>query len=149
MLSIQLIKDLINPGNTKITPGLERVQEVLALLGNPQDKYKVIHIAGTNGKGSTATFLETGLVHAGYRVGKFTSPYISVINECICLNQQPISDSELENTYQIIKQLLIKHNLNLSPFEFLTVIMFKFFAIQKIDWLVLEVGMGAFTIVLM
>ncbi|MDQ5922083.1 MAG: dihydrofolate synthase / folylpolyglutamate synthase [Pseudomonadota bacterium] len=141
-LSASFNDDVVNLGNTNITPGLERIIKVLHLLGNPQDTYQVIHITGTNGKGSTSTFIETGLLHAGFRVGKFTTPHIYTIHESICLNNQPISTIDLENLHIKIKQLLIEHNLSLSPFEFLTTIMFKYFAEQRIDWLVLEVGMG-------
>lgn len=142
MFSQQLIDDLINPGNTNIVPGLERMHTILELLDNPQHKYKTIHITGTNGKGSTAAFLETGLLHAGYKVGKFTSPHIHKINECIALNQSDISDQDLELSYFKIKNLLEQNNFELSPFEFLTAIMFDYFASMQIEWLILEVGMG-------
>ena len=142
MLNNQLINDLINPGNTNITPGLERMYKILNLLGNPQHKYQVIHITGTNGKGSTAAFLESGLVHSGYKVGKFTSPHVTKINECICINYNEISDIDLESCYFTIKELTTLHDINLSPFEFLVTIMFLYFGLKVIDWLVLEVGMG-------
>jgi dihydrofolate synthase/folylpolyglutamate synthase len=142
MLNAKLINDLINPGNTKIIPGLERMHKILDILGNPQHKYQVIHITGTNGKGSTAAFLESALVSCGYKVGKFTSPHISKINECITINHKEISDTELETCYFKIKELITVHNIELSPFEFLTTIMFEYFATQAIDWLILEVGMG-------
>ncbi len=128
-----------------ILPGLDRILAILKLLDNPQNRCQVIHITGTNGKGSTAAFIETGLIHAGFRVGKFTSPYIYSIHECICLNSQPITTLDLENIYFRIKQLLIKHNLSLSSFEFLTAIMFEYFAAQTLDYLILEVGMGGAT----
>ena len=142
MLNRELINDLINPGNTNIIPGLERMHKILDLLGNPQHHYKVIHITGTNGKGSVAAFLESGLVHSGFRVGKFTSPHITKINECICINHKAISDRDLESCHFKIKQLITLHNISLSPFEFLTTIMFEYFASRSIDWLILEVGMG-------
>ncbi len=142
MLNAKLINDLINPGNTKIIPGLERMHKILNILGNPQHKYQVIHITGTNGKGSTAAFLESALVRCGYTVGKFTSPHISKINECITINHKKISDKNLESCYFKIKELLTVHNIELSPFEFLTTIMFEYFAREEIDWLILEVGMG-------
>ncbi len=142
MLNINLINDLINPGNTNIIPGLERVHKILDILGNPQHRYQVIHITGTNGKGSTAAFLESGLVNGGYKVGKFTSPHITKINECIIINHKEISDTDLESIYFKIKELITVHNIELSPFEFLTTIMFEYFASYAIDWLILEVGMG-------
>ena len=142
MLNTKLIDDLINLGNTKIIPGLERMHKILDILGNPQHKYQVIHITGTNGKGSTAAFLESALVRGGYKVGKFTSPHIRKINECITINHKEISNTELESCYFKIKELITVHNIELSPFEFLTSIMFEYFAIEAIDWLILEVGMG-------
>ena len=145
MLSQQLIDDLINPGNTNIIPGLDRMQRILQLLDNPQHKYKVIHITGTNGKGSTAAFLESGLVHAGLNVGKFTSPYVHHINESVMLNFEHIPRDDLELVYHKIKDLLQTENFTLSPFEFLTTIMFEYFADKQIDWLILEVGMGGLT----
>lgn len=143
--SAEFTNDLINPVNMTILPGIGRILSLLQLLDNPQNRCQVIHITGTNGKGSTAAFIATGLIHAGFRVGKFTSPYIYSIHECICLNNQPITTLELENIYFKIKQLLIKHNLYLSPFEFLTAIMFEYFASQNLDYLILEVGMGGAT----
>ncbi|MCE3268234.1 MAG: bifunctional folylpolyglutamate synthase/dihydrofolate synthase [Burkholderiales bacterium] len=142
MLANSIFEVLNNPGNVKVTPGIIRIQEVLTLLGNPQNKYKVIHITGSNGKGSTAAFIETGLYYAGYRVGKFSSPHIKTINECICLNQQSITDNDLEIHFLQVKQIVDKHNIILSPFELLTAIMFNYFANNNIDYLVLEVGMG-------
>jgi len=142
MLNSAVFNALNNPGNAKITPGTDRIKQVLKRLGNPQYKYKVIHITGSNGKGSTAAFIETGLCHAGYRVGKFSSPHIKTINECISLNHQPIKDGDLETHFYQVQQVLDNHNINLSPFELLTAVMFDYFANKGIDYLVLEVGMG-------
>lgn len=142
MLHQDVIKALINLGNTNIKPGLERMHQALALLSNPQHQYQTIHITGTNGKGSTAAFIESGLIHAGLRVGKFTSPYIWQINECIVINGVAIADSELERVFFILKPLLAEQQIEPSPFEFLTIIMFYFMAEQKVDYLVLEAGMG-------
>lgn len=142
MLNQDVLNDLLNPGNTNIIPGLDRMQKILQFLGNPQDNYQTIHITGTNGKGSTATFIESGLIEAGYKVGKFTSPHILSICECIKLNNTQISEIELEESYYKIKKILVAHQLILSPFEFLTAIMFDFFSCKGINWLVLEVGMG-------
>lgn len=142
MLNQEVYAILNNPGNAIVIPGLDRIQQVLLKLGDPQHQYKVIHITGSNGKGSTAEFIATGLIHTGYKVGKYTSPYIKVINETITLNHQQISSAELEEQFYIIKEILTQYNLTLSPFEYLTVIMFNYFATHKIDYLVLEVGMG-------
>lgn len=145
MLNSTVASALLNPGNTNIKPGLERMQQILEKLGNPQGKYKVIHITGTNGKGSTATFIATGLIHAGYKVGKFTSPHIIKINECISINDQYINDSAIERIYFLLDKIANQYNICPSPFELLTLIMFYFMAEQDVDYLVLEAGMGGAT----
>ena len=70
--------------------GLERIQTLLRALNTPQDTFKVIHVAGTNGKGSVCAYLSAVLTEAGYRVGRYTSPHLVDWNERICLNEQPI-----------------------------------------------------------
>ncbi|MFN7094476.1 MAG: bifunctional folylpolyglutamate synthase/dihydrofolate synthase, partial [Burkholderiales bacterium] len=142
MLSQEVIQHLIDPGNTQVKPGLDRMKQALALLANPNQQAKVIHITGTNGKGSTAAFIETGLIHAGYTVAKYTSPYIQQINETIRINGLPISDAELEENFFKIKAKIKQHDITLSPFEYLTVIMFYHIAKHQPDFLILEVGMG-------
>lgn len=138
----QITEELTPATNSKILLGLDRIKSILAILGNPQNFYKVIHITGTNGKGSTATFIECGLIHAGYKVGKYSSPHIDKINETISLNGSLIPDVDLERNFYSIKTVQKQHNIELSPFELLTVIMFYYFKEQCIDYLVLEVGMG-------
>ncbi len=136
------IKQLMELNPQQITLGLERIKAALSIIGNPQFKYKVIHIAGTNGKGSTASFIECGIIHAGYSTGKFTSPHLHRINETISLNGEFISDEELASQYELLQAILAKHNLQLSFFEMLCLIMFDYFAKKNIDFLVLECGMG-------
>lgn len=86
--AVTYIKEGVSPGSR---PGLERVSRLLALLGDPQNELKIIHVTGTNGKGSVCTMLESVLGAAGYKTGLFTSPYIRKMNECIRLDKQPIS----------------------------------------------------------
>lgn len=138
----QVMDTLINQRNTEILLGLERIKQVLSLLGNPQNSYKVVHITGTNGKGSVAAFLECGLHKAGYKVGKFTSPHIKTLNETIRYNLNQIGDTDIEHWYFKVADILDKHQLKLTQFELLTTIMFAYFAQQQIDYLILEVGMG-------
>lgn len=142
MLSKQLLDDLVNLKNFIIIPGKDRVESILASLDNPQNAYKIIHITGTNGKGSTAAFLESGLFHSGFKVGKFTSPHLYAINENIVFNLMPISDVALECIYWQIKEKMQQLSIALTQFELLTVIMFEYFKQQQIQWLILEVGMG-------
>lgn len=130
----------LNPPITDFTN--KTVIEALKILNNPQHKYQVIHIAGTNGKGSTAAFIEAGLLQASYRTGKFTSPYIHELNECIRFNGSDISDQELAECYLQVKHKLTSAQILLSSFEMLTVVMFFYFADIGIDYLVLETGLG-------
>lgn len=130
----------LNPPLTLFNTQL--MHRALAAIGNPQTKYLVIHLAGTNGKGSTAAFIEAGLLASGYRVGKYTSPYIHHLNECILLNQIQISDQRLVELYLAVKAQLLPLQIYLSAFEMLTLLMFEYFAQEQIQYLVLETGMG-------
>ncbi|MBC1511650.1 bifunctional folylpolyglutamate synthase/dihydrofolate synthase [Listeria booriae] len=130
-----------------IKPGLQRMEWMLAKLDNPQNKNKWVHIAGTNGKGSTVTFIRNILENAGYRVGTFTSPYIEQFNERICIDGTPISDEAIISLCNQIKPLAdelgnesIGHP---SEFEIITVMMFLYFAdYASIDIGIVEVGLG-------
>ncbi len=141
-MNSELITKLETQEHSFINLGINRVVQILNELGNPQNNYKVIHITGTNGKGSTAAFIETGLNHAGFKVGKFTSPYIHLLNETIRINLLEIADDELDKYGTVVLSVMKDSGIELSPFELLTVIMFYYFAQKKIDYLVLEVGMG-------
>ena len=138
----QILDELANLNPPQTEFNANAIKKALQLCNEPQHKYQVIHVAGTNGKGSTAAFLEAGLLAAGYRVGKYTSPYIHCLNECILVNQQQISDVDLANLYLKLKELLKSSSILLSSFEMLTLIMFVHFARCGIDYLVLETGLG-------
>ncbi len=138
----QILDELANLNPPQTEFNANAIKKALQLCNEPQFQYKVIHIAGTNGKGSTAAFLEAGLLAADYRVGKYTSPYIHCLNECILVNQQQISDTNLANLYLELKELLKSSLILLSSFEMLTLIMFVYFARCGIDYLVLETGLG-------
>ncbi len=126
--------------------GLERVRELLNRLGNPHKGMKYIHVAGTNGKGSTCKFLESGLAGCGYKVGLYISPYIEKFNERIQCGGRMITDEELE-LYgdQVLAKAaeMVEDGLD-SPTEFEVVMAtaFLFFKSQNPDIVVLEVGMG-------
>ncbi len=138
----QILDELANLNPLQTEFNANAIKKALQLCNQPQFEYKVIHVAGTNGKGSTAAFLEAGLLAAGYRVGKYTSPYIHCLNECILLNQQQINDGDLAELYLELKELLRPSMILLSSFEMLTLIMFVYFARCGIDYLVLETGLG-------
>lgn len=122
--------------------GLKNIEDICDAMGNPQDSYRVIHLAGTNGKGSTATTIERGLIEAGYRVGKFTSPHIVRFNERIQLNGVEISDEKICEYFLRVKKILESNNIRSTFFEVTTAMMFLYFRDEGIDFLVLETGMG-------
>ncbi|GAF64090.1 folylpolyglutamate synthase [Bacillus sp. TS-2] len=129
-----------------IKPGLKRMEWMLGTLGNPEKKSTFIHIAGTNGKGSTVSYLRNVLQSAGYSVGTFTSPYIECFEERISLNGHPISEEHLVQSAQLIRPLaeeLAQTELG-SPteFEVITAIAFNYFAEMKPDIVLMEVGLG-------
>lgn len=123
--------------------GLERIELLLADLGNPHYCVPVIHVAGTNGKGSVCAYLSAVLTQAGYRVGRYTSPHLVDWNERICLNEQPISAETLQELLLQIKAKISEGDTN-SPtqFEVITAAALLHFAQQKVDIAVVEVGLG-------
>ena len=125
-----------------MVPGLERTQELLRRLGNPEKKTKFIHIAGTNGKGSTAAMTASILQKAGYRVGLYTSPYIYRFNERMQVNGVQISDADVAAITEYVKPHAQAMKETPTEFELVTAIGFEYFARQKCDIVVLEVGMG-------
>ena len=94
--------------------GLDTIRGLLRELGNPQDDLKFIHIAGTNGKGSTTSFLESIFFAAGYSVAKFTSPHILRFNERIQVNKEMISDENVVKKYEVIMKILEKKSLHIN-----------------------------------
>ena len=123
-------------------PGLSRTQELLRLLGNPEKKLKFVHIAGTNGKGSTAAMTASILQKAGYRVGLYTSPYIYRFNERIQINGEQIADEDVAIVTEYVKQYAETMEEKPTEFELVTAIGFEYFARKNCDIVVLEVGMG-------
>lgn len=123
-------------------PGLSRTRNLLDLMGNPQDKLKYVHIAGTNGKGSTAAMTASILQKAGYRVGLYTSPYIYRFNERMQVNGEPISDTELTEITAWVKPLAQSMEECPTEFELVSCIAFEYFKRNHCDMVVLEVGMG-------
>ena len=121
--------------------GLDTIKNILSALGNPQNDFSSIHVAGTNGKGSVASTLSAILHESGYRVGLYTSPHLVRFNERICINNQQISNAEVVKSYQAVKRV---HQGDRSPtfFEFATAMAFYAFSRQTVDWAVIETGMG-------
>ena len=123
-------------------PGLGRTQELLEKMGNPEKKLKFVHIAGTNGKGSTAAMTASILSKAGYRTGLYTSPYIYRFHERIQVDGVEISDEELAEITEYVKPLADSMAQSPTEFELVCCIAFEYFYRKKCEIVVLEVGMG-------
>ena len=126
--------------------GLERMVELLALRGNPHLKLKVIHIGGTNGKGSTIAFLKTILEKMGLKVGVFSSPYLIHYTDQISINGKSIPEARLEALMAVYRSLLEGEKgaalQGTTEFEIITALAYDYFATEKVDVAIMEVGMG-------
>jgi len=123
-------------------PGLSRTRELLAALGNPEASLKFVHIAGTNGKGSTAACIASVLMKAGYTTGLYTSPYLIRFNERMQVDGEQITDDELERMTEEIRPFAEAMEDPPTEFELITALAMKHFLYKKCDIVVLEVGMG-------
>lgn len=123
-------------------PGLSRTKTLLAGLGNPEQQLKFVHVAGTNGKGSTSAMLASCLVQAGYRVGLYTSPYLYRFNERMQINGVQIPDDTLVELVAKIRPVAEKMQDIPTEFELITAIAMLYFQQQHCDIVVLEVGLG-------
>jgi dihydrofolate synthase / folylpolyglutamate synthase len=135
-----------NTGKFAMNLGLDRIQRLCALMEMPQSKLKVIHIAGTNGKGSTTTFISSVLISQGYRVGIYTSPFLERFTERIKINDKEISEEEIVQLIIEMKPFIdrlqeegLEHP---TEFEIITAAAFKYFCDKSVDFVVLEVGLG-------
>ncbi|WP_162297856.1 bifunctional folylpolyglutamate synthase/dihydrofolate synthase [Halalkalibacillus sediminis] len=132
--------------NFGIKPGLKRMEWMLERLGHPEHNTKMIHVAGTNGKGSTVTFLRNIFQEHDYKVGTFTSPYIETFNERVSINGLPIDGQSL--VAYVEKIIPLSEELSQTPygspteFEIITVIAFLYFADKQVDYAIFEVGLG-------
>ena len=122
--------------------GLDRIYELLRRLGNPQDKLSFVHVAGTNGKGSTCACIASILKSAGYKVGLFTSPYIEYFEERIRINGTPISSHDLEEVTLMVRDAAEAMTDHPTEFELMTAVAFLYFSRQSCDIVVAEVGLG-------
>lgn len=129
-----------------IVLGMDNIVRLLELMGNPQEKLKFIHVAGTNGKGSTSSYITKVLELAGYRVGLFTSPYLELFNERIRINDDYIGDEDLSEIAFYVKekveQMLAEGYDHPTEFEIVTAIAIEYYLRKQVDIVLLEVGMG-------
>ena len=123
-------------------PGLARSRELLGLLGNPEQKLKFVHIAGTNGKGSTAAMLASVLQRAGYRTGLYTSPHLLRFHERMRVNGEEIDDKSLIALTNTVRQAAAQMREMPTGFEIMTAIAFLYFVQERCDIVSLEVGLG-------
>ncbi|MFH0703022.1 MAG: folylpolyglutamate synthase/dihydrofolate synthase family protein [bacterium] len=136
------ISILTSQGKFHINLGLERINKLLELLNNPQDNLKVIHVAGTNGKGSTCAMLASILTEAGYKTALYTSPHLVEYTERIKINNKNISKRDFAQLTLEILELANKNNIPATEFEILTALAFVYFKENKADFVVLETGLG-------
>lgn len=123
-------------------PGLERIGELCERLGNPERELKFIHVAGTNGKGSTASMLSSILTEAGYKVGLYTSPYIYRFNERMRVAGEDIPDDTLASITEYVRPIADSMTDKPTEFELITAIAFEYFKREGCDVVVLEAGLG-------
>ena len=143
-MSFDPVKYINTPNWQQSRLGLERIRKLLELLGNPQNNLRFLHVAGTNGKGSTCAYFSQILIESGYKTGQFTSPYIYEFSERIRINNEKISDKDLTEITLRVKEAADKFAEDDHPteFELMTAVAFTYFASQKCDVVVSEVGMG-------
>ena len=123
-------------------PGLSRIQALCDAMGNPERGLRFVHVAGTNGKGSTTAYLSSVLRAAGYRVGSFTSPYVRTFNERIAIDGKPVTNYMLASATETVRRYAEGLADKPTEFELITAIGFEIFRRKKCDVVVLEVGLG-------
>lgn len=127
-------------GSSAYKPGLENIKKLCDFFGNPQDKIKTIHIGGTNGKGSTSNMLASVLQESGYKIGLYNSPHLVDFTERIKVNGKNCDKEFVYNFIQKLKEL--PSEIQPSFFEFTTIMAFEYFYQQKVDYAIIEVGLG-------
>ncbi|HAC63265.1 MAG TPA: bifunctional folylpolyglutamate synthase/dihydrofolate synthase [Cyanothece sp. UBA12306] len=125
-----------------INLGLQRIKSLLQDLDNPHHQIPIIHVGGTNGKGSVCAYLASILTEAGYKVGLYTSPHLIDQTESICINNKPISETDFRLIFERIKTTINRYQESPTKFEILTAIAWVYFAQQKVDLAIIEVGLG-------
>ena len=126
--------------------GLDNIKKLLELLGDPQNNLKIIHVAGTNGKGSTCSFISSILKESGYKVGLYTSPFLETFTERIRVNGENIEEEEVGKIVSLIKEkieIMVSEGYSYpTEFEIVTAMAFYYYNQEKVDFVALEVGLG-------
>ena len=138
----KILEEIFSLRNKSRRENIDDLKKVYKLLGEPCKNRKVIHIAGTNGKGSTSAFLENIFFYSGHNVGKFTSPHILKYNERIISNKKMISDKKIQKYYEVIKKILSELKLKINFFEITTFVALLFFEEENLEFIILETGLG-------
>ena len=120
-----------------VKPGLDAIRAVCAAMGDPQETLRVVHVAGTNGKGAVCALVDAALRAAGFRTGRYTSPHLVSLSERFALDGVPVDDARLDDALA-----RVPHADSLTYFELLTAVAFALYAREKVDVLVLETGLG-------
>lgn len=138
----KILEEIFSLRNKSRRENIDDLKKVYKLLGEPCKNRKVIHIAGTNGKGSTSAFLENIFFYSGHNVGKFTSPHILKYNERIVSNKKMISNEKIQKYYEVIKKILSELKLKINFFEITTFVALLFFEEENLEFIILETGLG-------
>jgi len=140
MIYRQALQYVSNLGEFSYDFNLSRIEKFLEKIGNPQNRLKIVHVAGTNGKGSVCAYISSILQESGYKVGLYTSPHLIDIRERIKINRNYISANDFTKFTCNYSPLSIIHSL--TYFEFLTAMAFWYFEKEKVDFAIIEVGLG-------
>ncbi|MCG8686679.1 MAG: bifunctional folylpolyglutamate synthase/dihydrofolate synthase [Desulfobacterales bacterium] len=137
----QCLEKIYKLGRFGIKLELDTILNILKFLNNPHKNYKMVHVAGTNGKGSTATYIASILRAAGFKTGIYTSPHLIRFNERICVDGEQISDDDVVKAYNAVHAVDIGKR-RATFFEIATAMAFYYFSKAQVDWAVIETGMG-------
>ena len=139
---LKIIDWLDSLNENKIVPGLDRMNELMNLFGNPQNNLNLIIVGGTNAKGSTCFNIEDNFSKNGIDVGCFTSPHIHSVRERIRIGKEKINIEDFTNTMQKIREIVTVNEIEATYFEILTVLAYVYFSSKKLDYAVMEIGLG-------
>ncbi|CAG8838490.1 24060_t:CDS:2, partial [Racocetra persica] len=128
--------------STSINLGLTRIYSLLDLLDKPYQRLSVVHIAGTNGKGSISAYIDQIIMKSGFKTARFNSPHLIEPYDSIRINGQPIQKDDYDKTYNLINAVNSNNNIGASLFELLTATAIWWFDFQKVDLAIIEVGLG-------